>query len=57
MQMTFVLEMDFGAQGSDVQQIYAAPYYINLTGTEQDPLIDNVDLYDPAVIIIPEVCA
>jgi hypothetical protein len=50
MQTTFVLEMDFGAQGSDEKEVYVSPNYTDSTGTNQDAETDNVEMYAAAEI-------
>ena len=50
MQTTFVLEMDFGAQGCDTQQVQVSPNYVDSNGVVRAAAVDDVELYDPAVI-------
>ena len=50
MQTTFVLEMDFGAQGSDEREMYVSPNFVDSTGNVEDAETDNVDLYAVAEI-------
>ena len=45
MQTTFVLELDFGSQGSNILTRYSAPSYVDVTGTARAAVGDNVDLY------------
>ena len=50
MQTTFVLEKDFGAQGSNTQRIYASPNYVSSAGLLVNGTFDIVELYDATQI-------
>ena len=45
-----MLEMDFGAQGSDEREVYTSPNFIDSTGAAHAAETDNVELYAVAEI-------
>ena len=50
MQTTFLLELDFGSQGSDTQRIHACPNYVDATGAARLGTFDDVELYNAGQI-------
>ena len=50
MQTTFVLELDFGAQGSHIQTTPVAPNYVDSTNVIRAGQLDDILVYDAAQI-------
>ena len=50
MQTTFVLEMDFGGQGSHTQTVHVSPNYVDVNGVVRPAVTEDVATYNAANI-------